>query len=251
MPDRRTAAVGIAVALLLGVGGLLVTGAAKQSDEVLTTAVNPIYPVAPIKPGSVACQSPFGITEPFDRVHFNIGTFGNRGPSLVVNVQNAATGGQLGQGRVLPGWVDNGTAQDVRVGTVNPGILATVCVRNEGPRWAYLYGDYYHGRFFKGPLGVTPTNSTNVATVAGAIIEGDISMTLLSSASRPLLSRIGAIVRHAATFKATFVHAWTFWMLAAILLIGAPLALWRALASATRTDDDAGASGPALPSSRP
>jgi hypothetical protein len=120
-----------------------------------------------------------------------------------------------------------------------------VCVHNEGRTPTYLYGDFYHGKGVKGPLGVTPTNSTSAADADGAPLEGDIALSLYSAHKHTALSWIPAILRHAASFKLPFVGAWTFWLLGLLLLLGAPAALWAALRAAGRETDAS------LPSSRP
>jgi hypothetical protein len=209
------------------------------------TYVNPVSPVAPVKPGATVCQQPFGISETFDRVRFNAGTFGKPGTPLVVSVSDAHSGAELGSAQINAGWVDNGTPRDVRVGPIRPGPAVAICIRNRGKVPTYVYGDYYHGAFGKGPLGVTPTNSTSVAYLDGVALEGDLALWLRSTKPHTELSWIPALFRHAAAFKPPFVGAWTFWLLALLLAVGAPLALWAALRSATRATDAS------LPSSRP
>jgi hypothetical protein len=237
MPSRRAGlapAIAIAVMVLAGVLALAITGARKRTDLVFDTAVNAIYPVAPVKAGSTLCQYPFGATDTFDRVRFAAGTFGKPGPQLVVSVLDHFTGAELARGEQPAGWVDKGDPRTVDVGTVKPGTQVDVCIHNRGRVTTYIYGDYYHGEFGKGPLGVTPTNSTNSAYVDGTMIEADTAMSLLSSEKRSALSRIPSILRHAATFKPPFVEPWLFWVLGGLILFGAPVALWAALVSSTR-----------------
>jgi hypothetical protein len=240
----RRAGIAIAVLVVLVVAGEIVFAAGKKTDLVASTFVNPVVPVAPVKPGSTVCQQPFGVSETFDRVRFNAGTFGKPGPPLFVSVTDQDSRAELASGQVRPGWVDNGTPRNVNLGSVKPGPSVSVCIRNGGRVTTYLYGDYYHGAFGKGPLGVTPTNSTNVAYVDGRQLEGDIALWLYSAKEHSRLSWIPAMFRHAAAFKPPFVGAWTFWLVALLLILGAPLALWAALRSASRSE------GPSLPSSR-
>jgi hypothetical protein len=250
MPSRRAAALAIAAVMLVVVFVLAVTGAGKRTDIVLTTAVTPIYPVAPVGPGNTVCQRPFGITDSFDRVLLHVGTFGKPGPPLAVSVLNHETGAELGRGLQQPGWVDNGTPRNIGVGKVKPGGQVDVCVRNEGRVDTYFYGDFYHGQFGKGPLGVTPTNSTSSADIDGTMIEGDLGVTLLSSKEHSALSWIPSILRHAATFKPAFMNAWVYALLGLLILIGAPVALWAALASASRASEGTEHRDPSLPSTR-
>src|SRR3954464_3675310 len=177
MPSRR-AAIAIAAIVLLVVAGELVFAAGKRTDLVQSTWVNPVVPVAPVKPGSTVCQQPLGVSETFDRVRFNAGTFGRPGPPLFVSVTDQDSRAELASGEVRPGWVDNGTPRNVTLGAVKPGASVSVCIRNEGRVTTYLYGDYYHGAFGKGPLGVTPTNSTSVAYIDGHQLEGDMAVRL-------------------------------------------------------------------------
>jgi hypothetical protein len=236
MPSRRAAAIGIGVIVLLVLAAELVAAGTSRTDQVLSVGVQPVYPVGALTPGATACQQPLGVTESFDRVHFNIGTFGKPGPPLYVSVVDQQSKAELGSGRVAPGWVDNGTAQDVNVGRIPPGHLVGVCIRNEGPVRAYVYGDFYNGRFGTGPLGVTPTNTTTSAVVDKVPLDADLSIRLLSSSPRSLLARFPAILRHLGTFKPPWVDAWTFWLLAILIVAAAPLALWRAAAWAARED---------------
>jgi hypothetical protein len=228
---RRRAAIAFAVVLLLGVAAVLARAKSNVGDEVVNVGVKPVYPVAPIGEGATACQQPLGVTESFDRVRFNVGTFGKVGPPLTVIVRDERTREELGHAQVRAGWVDNGTAQVVDVGTIETGRRVAVCVRNDGPVRAYLYGDFYNGRYGTGPLGVTPTNSTNFATVDDQELAGDISLALLSK-PHSLLARVPALFSHAGTFRPPIVGAWTFWLLAVLVLVGAPLALWAALTRA-------------------
>jgi hypothetical protein len=232
MPRRAATALVIAVLVLAGVIAMLIAGAGESSRTVISEGVSPVYPVVPIPVGSVACQTPFGPTESFDSIHFNVGAFGKPGPGLAVSVVDEGSGAELGWAHVRPGWVDNGSAKDLDVGRIAPGSEIGICIRNEGPVRAYVYGDYYHGAFGKGPLGVTPTNSTNAAEVDGMPLEGDMALQLRTDKPRSVLSRAPALFDHLGTFKPPFVGPWTFWLLAVLVLVGAPLALWAALSRA-------------------
>jgi hypothetical protein len=244
MPSRRAVAIAVAAPLVLVLVVLAITGAGKGTDLVQTTAVNPVYPVAPLAPGATLCQGPLGLADAFERVSFNAGTFGKPGPPLVVSVVDEDSGAQLAWARQRPGWVDNGTPRVLDVGKVDSGPRVAVCVHNEGRTHTFLFGDFYFGKGVRGPLGVTPTNSTSTASVDGAQLEGDVALSLYASDHHTGLSWIPAMFRHAAAFKPPFVGAWTFWLLALLLIVGAPVALWAALRAATRPED------PSLPSSR-
>jgi hypothetical protein len=230
---RRTALVALVALVVVGLAGVLISAGTKSSAQVQSVGVLPVYPLAPIVQGATACQGPFGITESFDRVRFNVGAFGSGGPPLTVIVRDGDSRAELGSGEVAAGWVDNGSAQNVEVGSIPTGHRVAVCVRNDGPTAAYVYGDFYNGKFGLGPLGVTPTNTSSFATIDRyALPDGDLSMALVRSSERSLLARIPAMFQHASPFHPGIVGPWTYWVLAALILFGAPFALWRALARA-------------------
>jgi hypothetical protein len=120
-------------------------------------------------------------------------------------------------------------------------------VRNAGlTNTAYVYGDIDTASFI-GKLGVRPTVSTSSATVDGEGIPGDLAVEFTSPEARSLLTRLPAAFRHASVFRPGGVGAWTYWVLIALVAIGAPLALARALVRAG--DDDADPPLPSTPSS--
>jgi hypothetical protein len=238
---RRGRAVAAVIALVVAavVAAELVAAAGNSTKTVLDVGVLPIYPIAPMKPGATACQQPLGITESFDRVRVNVGTFGKPGPPLLISVLDQDTKTELGSARVEPGWVDDGTAQNVNVGTIKPDRLVAICIRNEGRVTAYVYGNIYGGDMGQGPLGVAPTNSSNYLVVDQVPLRGDMSITLSSSRERSLLSRIPTVLRHAGAFKPPWVDAWTFWLLGLLIVLAAPFALWKAAVSAAGGGDSA------------
>ncbi|MEA2466095.1 MAG: hypothetical protein QOJ57_221 [Thermoleophilaceae bacterium] len=238
MPSRRATAIGFAAALAIGLAALLAGGLATRSKLVNTTGVLPVYPIAPLRMGDEACQSPIGLGDEVERVRFNIGTFGKPGPPLSVTIRDPDSQRVLGSGDVPPGWVDNGTPQEVPIGSVPEGLRVSVCVRNDGPTKAYLYGNYYNGRTANGPITLTPTITTSSATVDGFEIAGDVSLAFVSSESRSLLTRLPSAFRHASVFRPSFVGSWTFWLLFALLVLAVPAALWRALTIAGSAEDE-------------
>lgn len=220
------------------VAGALVLVAAWLSDDskqVQTVGVLAALPVAPLDAGEEACQTPIGLADDLRRVRFNIGTQGKPGTALDVTVRAPSTQQVLGGGHVAPGWVDNGTAQNVAVGNIPGGRFVSVCVRNRGPVRAYVFGDQYMGGLGTGEVGVRPTVSTSYATVAGRRIRGDLSMQFVTLKPRSALSRVPAIFQRASLFRPSGVGSWTYWMLLAGVVLLAPWWLWKALA-ATRED---------------
>jgi hypothetical protein len=232
MPSRRATAVGVVAALGLILVVLLVGGLTTQSRLVATVGVLPVFPVAPLAAGNEVCQTPIGLADPVERVRFNIGTFGRPGPPLEVTVHPANSGIDLGHGRVAAGWIDDGSAQDVPVGHIADDQRVSVCIRNLGRTKAYVYGDLYEGIFGTGPLGVRPTALTSYAAIDRVRIPGDLSLKFVSAKPRSLLSRLPAAFRHASLFRPGWVGPWTYWLLAALILLAAPFALRKALSRA-------------------
>jgi hypothetical protein len=143
---------------------------------------------------------------------------------------SGSKGRPLAASPVPGGWIDNGTPQTAPVARVAPGQRVRVCVTNRGARWAFVFGDLGvppEGEAF--PSGPRPTITPANATVDGVGIGGDISMSFVSDRPRSLLSRIPEMFQRASAFRPGFVGPWTYWVLLVAMLIGAPLALGRAL----------------------
>jgi hypothetical protein len=245
MPSRRAALIGLAAALAVGLVVLLAAGITTRGGIRTTIGVLPIYPMAPIAPGSEACQSPVALADPVERLRFNIGQFGKRGVPLTVSVRSAGTPNVLASARIAGGWADNGTPQDVRFAKPIAGDQrVSVCVRNDGRITSYVYGDLPIGSFGTGTIGVRPTNTTNEASVDGVPLPGDIALAFVSPRPRSLLSRLPDAFRHAAAFAP--VGPWAFWLLALAMLVAVPLALARALQTSLREPERDGAAS--LPS---
>lgn len=230
MPRQGAIALGATVAV--GLSGLTIAWGSRETSEVQTLGVLPVLPVAPIAAGQEACQTPIGLAEDLRRVRFNVGTNGKPGTALEVTVREPSTGRALGSGRVQPGWIDDGTAQNVPVGFVPKDRFVSVCIRNRGPVRAFVFGDIYKGRIGTGPIGVRPTVTTSYATIDGEQISGDLSMSFVAAKPRSLLSLVPAMFSRASLFRPGFVGAWTYWVMLVAAVGLAPLALWRALVRA-------------------
>ncbi|QEC46251.1 hypothetical protein FSW04_00785 [Baekduia soli] len=100
----------------------------------------------------------------------------------------------------------------------------TLCLTNLGRHQIRFYG-IHPGR------GSSPTTTT----VDGKAIPEQLSVTLLTSPSKSLGSRIGTIFDHVAAFRP--VTGWEVWIVAILALIGAPVAIVVALVRATAQDE--------------
>jgi hypothetical protein len=233
LPSHRQAAIALAAVLLLGLAALVTAAATKESSLNQTLGVLPVYPIAPLHAhGGTVCEQPIAVAEPIEAVRFNIGTFGRPGPALHVRVERWG-GGPLAQGRVAPGWVDDGTPQTVPLRRVAPGQYIRVCIRNDGPIRAYVYGD-----LGTGTVGTEltseprPTVTPASASVDDVELVGDVAMWFVGDESRSLLSRVPDVFERASLFRPAFVGPWVFWVLLLGLVVLAPLALVAALRAA-------------------
>src|SRR5206468_5663138 len=105
------------------------------------------------------------------------------------------------------------------------------CFRNLGPGKALLFGDTELGS-------VHPTISTSVASVDGhPLLADDIALVIPRPKPKSVLALVPEMFRRAALFRPGFVGAWTYWVLAALILIAAPLLLARAMASADAEEE--------------
>jgi hypothetical protein len=116
----------------------------------------------------------------------------------------------------------------------------TLCITNLGKQ---RVGFYSVGA--GGPQG-TPSQTT----IDGKPVDLDLSITLLTSPSKPIGDRLGTIFDHMAAFNP--LSGWVVWVLLVAALVGVPFALGAALGRAAAEDDaaDAAAGTPRAPHPR-
>ena len=104
----RSAVAGFAVVLAVGLAAVLALALTQRSSLVYSLGVNPALSAATLTPGARACQAPVrpptGVA--FDRVGILLGTSGEPGPPVRVEVRDAAAGRRLASGRLEPGYPD-------------------------------------------------------------------------------------------------------------------------------------------------
>jgi hypothetical protein len=231
MARRLGSVAGFGTALAVGVVALAVIGAGRESRQVQTLGVTPVYPVAPIEPGQEACQDDIGLAAPLERIRFNVGTHGKPGVPLEVTVRSPA-GAPIGTtAHVGAGWVDDGTPKEVSVGRITADQKVSVCVRNRGRIRAYVWGDIHTGSIRKSILGVRPTVTPSSGSIDGKPIPGDLALWFMSEQPRPLLARLPDMFERASRFRPGLVGPWTYWLLLAAAVTLVPIALFRALRS--------------------
>jgi len=243
---RRRATAGLAAALAVGFAALLLAGALAHTHQVQTLGVLPVYPIAPLERGQLACQHDVTLAEPIDGVHFNAGAFGAKAGPVAVTIR-AKDGRLLGSGRP-PGDLRQNGPRELAVGRIDSPAPLTVCLRNLGATKTYIFGDSFTESVRDGFPGVRPTLTPGFATREGRRLgDGDLSLVFTSRESRSRLARLPAVFEHAAHFRPGFVGAWTFWLLLALAAVAAPLLLLRAVRRAVDEDDRVDAPAPEPP----
>jgi hypothetical protein len=245
---RSRAALAVLVTAFVGVAALLIGRAGDERPLQQRLGVFVQGPVAQLGPGHVACQEPVGLGDRTPAVTFNPGTERPAGPAMSVTLRDFTTHAVVASGRLAAGF-DPRKAQTVKLSPPAPPRVVSVCFRNLGPGRVLLFGDSSVGGaiFERAQVkGKHPTVTTSEATLDGRHIPNrDIAMVFPRPHPKSVLGLVPEMFRRASLFRPGWVGAWTFWLLAALTLIGAPLALAAALRSASR-DSDA-----SLPSSRP
>jgi hypothetical protein len=218
---RRAAVIVCLAVFAAGVAAVLIVGATDRRALAFTLGVIPgPDPAAKLQAGQEACERGIDVPEKFDRIQLQVGTYRRPGPPLDVTVTDSR-GARLGADRIPAGYPDV-SQQFARVGDVPAGRRITVCVRAlRGP--VALYGN----------AGVAAPEST--LTVAGKPKDNDLTLRFLRE-PRSTLSRVPEMFRHAALFKVSWLGAWAFWILAALVLLATPALAVVALRAAGRDD---------------
>jgi hypothetical protein len=131
---------------------------------------------------------------------------------------------------VIPGGLAQNARATAAIRPASKEIDGTLCVTNRGARPLSFYGVPTADR-----LGAPVT-----VTVGGKpLIDRQLSVTLLQSHDKAILGRLGTVLSHVATFRP--VGTWLVWILLALVLFGAPVAVALALARASVADDEVAA----------
>jgi hypothetical protein len=215
-------------AFLVGVLGLLVAAVTDKRHLAFSLAVRPSQPGILIQAGQQVCQRGIDVEEPFDSVSLLLATYFQPGPRLELRVTDDRGGRALASGVLPDGYPDSKVSVTKLDRTVPAGGRATLCVRNTGARKVAL---------FSGPF---TDNAPSRGAIDGRYISYDLLVDFVRSKPRSTLSLIPDVFQRASLFHPAWVGAWTFWVLAGLLLLGVPVLLGRALVSAER-DEGAGA----------
>jgi hypothetical protein len=214
-----TACVGILAAAFVG---------ARDSRELaFTLGVVPAAVAAELAPGQTVCQAPVNVPTDFDRVRFQVGTYRRPGPPMRVAVRSAGSRRLLAGGRLPAGYPDV-SQPVVVVGEVRASQRAEVCLTNSGRRRLALYGN------------ATAAAPVSDARLGNRPLGTDLTLMFERGESRSMVSLLPDVFDRASLFRPGWVGAWTFWVLAVLLLAGVPLLLALAVArSRDRGEPDA------------
>jgi hypothetical protein len=178
-----------------------------------------------VRPGQERCS---GIIRPpgagADRVRFWArASAAGPAPPIVVFVRRSRTAQTLADGTVEGGPAGSRT---VRLrGSVAGSRKVVACFLNAGAVRAVLL-----------PPPGTPTRVTVESSDALAEY-ADVGLELDRSDNRSLLALLPDVFDRASLFRPGWVGAWTYWLLLVALVIGVPVLLSRALASASDEDE--------------
>ena len=198
---------------------LVLVGALHREHRAFTLGVTPFAVAAELPPGGAVCQAPIRVPDGarFDAVELVLGTYRRPGPPVAVAVRDAGGGELLARGELAAGYPDN-TRRAVRTGPVAEGASIEVCVRNRGSRRVALYGS---------GAGASPTS--DLRTASGEVLPTDLDLVFLTTEGRPLLALVPAVLQRATLFHGGLAPAWLLWLVLALLVVGVPLLLARAL----------------------
>jgi hypothetical protein len=221
MRDRpQLAFVAVVVLALLA---LLIAGLTNKSSEAFTLGVVAGGVAADLRPGDQACEERIDVPEKFSAVEVQVGTYRRSGVPLDVSIHRlTGDGAELASGSLPAGYPDV-SRPHIEVGDVAEGERIAVCFENRGERKVALYGNA--GR-------AAPASTLEVR---GRNVDTDLTLVFHRSGERTLLAALPDAFRHAALFKAGWVGAWTFWLVAIAAIVLVPLALVRALRQARET----------------
>jgi hypothetical protein len=242
---RSRAALALVVTAALGLVALLVGRAFDERPLQQRLGVLVQGAVATLAPGHMGCQGPIAMADDASAVEFNPGTpHAEPGPAIDATVRDTNTRAVLATGRLAAGF-DPRKPQTIQLSRpLKANAIVDICFRNAGPGMTLLFGDSEVGSpLFEraGVAGQHPSISTSMASVDGQPLPSqDLAVVFPRRSPKSVLALVPQIFRRAALFRPGAVGPWVYWLLAALILVGAPLLLARALASASAQEDDEG-----------
>jgi len=215
MISRRTA-ITFSLVLLVGIGLLAWSGTRDSRARVFSLDLPFDHTSATLPAGRRACEGPIESPAGFGGIR----AFGSSTGSpamLDLVVTDAGSGETLARGRAPVSEVFNPITATLD-GRVPAGRRVTVCMIGAGP----------------GPIALGGSSSAGQPVrlrVGGRATPQAVSLVMLQARGQSFFSLLPTIFRRAALFRPGWVGAWTFWVLALILLAAA-LALGLAVSQA-------------------
>jgi hypothetical protein len=223
----RTRALVIALAAVaaLGVAGLVRSATRDERWTAFSLDVPPSQTVVVLGPHVDVCQGPIQTVAPVGILTSWVTPIGGRpSPALAITIRDGSrTGPVLATGHVPSGYTVATAPEAIVKPTVPEGREAWVCVRSAGPKPVDLIGNSANSR-------------TGVLTVAAKPVPNSLSFLFLRPHPVSLLSQVPAIFDRAALFRPTWVGAWTFWVLAVLVLAAFGVGVF-AVVQAQREDE--------------
>jgi hypothetical protein len=231
---RSRAAIFLIATVAVGVFALLVGRAFDERPLQQRLGVFTDHSVASLSGGQTACQGSIALVDDTSAVTFNPGTpHAEPGPEIVATVRDSYSQKVLSTGRVAAGF-DPRKAQTIGLSpAVKANSQVDVCFRNVGPGRVLLFGDTQRGD-------VHATVATSIASIDGRpLLNDDIALVFPRKSPKSVLALIPEMFTRASLFRPGFVGPWMYWLLAALILVGAPLLLARALTEVDADEGDA------------
>lgn len=220
---RSRGAAAFAASAAIGILGVALVAGSDERDLAFTLGVAPSTEAARLVPDAVACQKPIDVSEPFTGVRFRLGPARRPTPPLELTVQRLPARATVARG-TLVGAQRGLSEQSIAIDrTVAAGQRVAVCLRNTGTRPVALLGN------------AELAARTSYAEVDGERKATDLAL-VFTRDSRSALAQIPEMFERAALFRPAWVGAWTFWLLAALVLLAVPALLARAVAGASRDE---------------
>jgi hypothetical protein len=222
-------ALALVAVVAAGVVALVIVQVSQSSTLAFTLGAAPQAPLAKVDSRQTVCQNTINVppSSAFDRVALQVGTNGRPGSRLDVTILRRRV--PIAAGTLRAGYPDvppGGGFRTIPVGHVAGGQQIEVCVTNQGQHAVSLYGS--------GEL----ANRVSNATLNGNPTNYDLAL-LFERPSRSRASLIGDVFQRASLFRPGFVGAWTYWVLAALMVLAVPALLWRALGGVEDAPTDA------------
>lgn len=205
------------------VAGLLLSMARDHRDFDYT--LNTRYAVK-LLPGQAACRrSVKPKLAGLNALRFFIDTGGRPGPPLNVSVFRGYTHPNIVATGFIPGgYRGRHSPQVVRIhGSAAGAYALSVCVDNAGTTPITLWPR-------------PPFRATKRSHQRGTTGFQEISLSLIRTPRRSLLSLMPKVFARASLFRPSWLHAWMYWGMVLALIVLVPLLLWRALVAVERGD---------------